>query len=70
MHRPFRCIFHTSPAPDGPGYLGSFEVIDSYGNAVERGGGQTVYPRMQMALDSAWEAGRLAAARLEQVTVV
>jgi len=65
MYSNYRCILHTEPAPQGPGYIGSFEVVDNRGDTVQVGRGDTVYPRMQQALEQVWAIGRSAVAVLE-----
>jgi hypothetical protein len=65
MHSNYRCILHTEPAPDGPGYVGSFEVVDHHGDTVEVGRDTTVFPRMQQALERVWAIGRSKVAALE-----
>lgn len=64
MTSPFRCHFHTSPAPGGVGYVGSFEVVDADGHAVASGHDPIARPRMQDALDHIWPQGREALAAL------
>jgi hypothetical protein len=65
MYSNYRCILHTEPAPQGPGYVGSFEVVDNRGDTVQVGRDDTVYPRMQQALEQVWAIGRSAVAVLE-----
>jgi|GEM_PF-4760352 len=67
MHRPLRCVFHTSPAPDGAGYLGSYEVVDRDGRRIDAGSAPSAYVRMQDALDGVWPLGRASLARLDDV---
>ncbi|MET4677554.1 MULTISPECIES: hypothetical protein [unclassified Luteibacter] len=65
MYSNYRCILHTEPAPEGPGYVGSFEVVDHRGDTVQVGRHDAVYPRMQQALEQVWAMGRNAVAALE-----
>jgi hypothetical protein len=66
MPSPLRCHFHTFPAPDGAGYVGSFEVVDADGRALASGRDIVARPRMQDALDHVWPMGREALAALDE----